>query len=196
VRTILLERSLLDIFRDLVYFPYVTRIIGFFVTVATVKPDPGMLPELLKELPKEVADVSNRKGLLSLTPAAVEELILPLNGRDMLPVNYGQTDEEWYRHDEYKDVEAPPHELTFERRMVLFLDSRMGWPSVALLLGVTLAGAYSMRVQKVRKMMIQNSTFCCLLLTVLAVAVKVKRYQNIKKRNWKKPPQVAVLKNE
>jgi len=78
LRALLLERSLLDIFRDLVYFPYITKIVGFFLSIAVLKPSPEMLPEMLKDLPKEVSDIANKKGLLSLTPEAVEKLVLPL----------------------------------------------------------------------------------------------------------------------
>lgn len=39
-RTVLLERSILDIFRDLVYFPYVTRVIGAYLRIAATKPHP------------------------------------------------------------------------------------------------------------------------------------------------------------
>ena len=40
VRTILLERSILDIFRDLVYFPYVTKVISAYLKIAATKPHP------------------------------------------------------------------------------------------------------------------------------------------------------------
>lgn len=105
MRAILLERSLLDIFRDLVYFPYITKIIGFFLSIATLKPNPEELPSLMKNLPKEVAEISTRKGLLSLTPARVEELVLPANGREFLPNHYGKVEEQWDRMEEYIKVE-------------------------------------------------------------------------------------------
>lgn len=91
VRSLLLERSLLDIFRDLVYFPYVTRIIATFVSIATMKPHPATVPEMLKALPKEVGEVAMRKGLLSLAPAILEELVLPEEGRALLPIHYGRS---------------------------------------------------------------------------------------------------------
>lgn len=71
LRMILLERSVLDIFRDLVYFPYITRIIGTFLQIATMKPHPEQVPDIVKTLPKEVSEISNRKGLLSLTPSKI-----------------------------------------------------------------------------------------------------------------------------
>lgn len=40
MRSILLERSILDIFRDIVYFPYITKIIGAYLRVAATKPNP------------------------------------------------------------------------------------------------------------------------------------------------------------
>ena len=39
-RKILLERSIMDIYRDLVYFPTITKIIGAFIRGAVTKPDP------------------------------------------------------------------------------------------------------------------------------------------------------------
>lgn len=71
MRSVLLERSILDIFRDIVYFPYITKIIGAYLHVAATKPHPDDLETALKELPKEVAEASNRKGLLSLAPSAL-----------------------------------------------------------------------------------------------------------------------------
>ena len=44
MRTLLLERSLMDIFRDLVYFPYITKVIGTFFRIAIKKPDPTQIP--------------------------------------------------------------------------------------------------------------------------------------------------------
>ena len=55
MRAILLERSVLDIFRDLVYFPYVTKIIAIFLQIATLKPNPDQVPDIIKSLPKEVS---------------------------------------------------------------------------------------------------------------------------------------------
>ena len=54
IRSLLLERSLLDLFQDIVYFPYVTRIIATFFSIATMKPHPETVPDILKGLPKEV----------------------------------------------------------------------------------------------------------------------------------------------
>lgn len=54
MRALLLERSLLDIFRDAVYFPYITKIIATFASIATYKPHPDRVPELIRHLPKEV----------------------------------------------------------------------------------------------------------------------------------------------
>jgi hypothetical protein len=77
LRKILLERSILDIFRDIIYFPYLTKIIGTFLTIATYKPHPNAVPELIGNLPPEVGKFSSKKGLLSLAPSALEALILP-----------------------------------------------------------------------------------------------------------------------
>ena len=51
----------------------------------------------------------------------------------------------------------------------------MSWLFATTLLGLTAAGGYHMKFRKFRKMMIQNATFCCLLLSVLVIAVKIKK---------------------
>lgn len=69
----------------------------------------------------------------------------------------------------------------------------MGWTLALGLIGVTLAGAHHMKYRRFRKMMMQNVTFSCLILSILAIAVKVKKGQQekaIKKRSLLK------LKNE
>ena len=62
----------------------------------------------------------------------------------------------------------------------------MGWSLAVGLVGVTLAGAHQMRFRKFRKMMMQNATFCCLLLSILAVAVKLRKRQHNSRRNGKR----------
>jgi len=42
----LLNRSIFDIYRDLVYYPMITKIVGAFVKGAVSKPHPDQLPEL------------------------------------------------------------------------------------------------------------------------------------------------------
>lgn len=105
----MLERSILDIFRDMVYFPYVTKIIGVFLRIAAAKPDPQEVPNLFKELPKEVSEAVNSKGLLSLAPAAVENLILPQIGRELVPRQYGSVDESWDHKNLYDESHEQVH---------------------------------------------------------------------------------------
>ena len=62
----------------------------------------------------------------------------------------------------------------------------MGWSLAAGLMGVTLMGAYQMRFPKFRKMMMQNATFCCLILSILAIAVKLRKRQHLKKKKMLK----------
>lgn len=40
----LLNRSIFDIYRDLVYYPIITKVIGAFVKGAVTKPHPEQLP--------------------------------------------------------------------------------------------------------------------------------------------------------
>ncbi len=91
-RSLLLERSFLDVFRDLVYFPYVTKILGAYIKIAAAKPNPEQVQEVFKDLPKEIADLSNKKGLLSLAPSFIEEVVLPSQNREIIPANYGVVD--------------------------------------------------------------------------------------------------------
>ena len=42
-RKILLERSIMDIYRDIIYFPTITRIIGAFIHGAVAKPHPQQI---------------------------------------------------------------------------------------------------------------------------------------------------------
>lgn len=80
--------------------------------------------------------------------------------------------------EEYRRVDAPVHEETWEQRLVHLLDSKMGWPFAVLLLGVTLGGAYQMHPRRFRKMMVQNLTFCCLVLSIMAIVIKLRRLQH------------------
>lgn len=91
-RSLLLERSLLDVFRDLVYFPYVTKVLGAYIHIAAAKPSPEQVQEVFKDLPREVSELSNRKGLLSLAPSFIEEVVLPSQNREILPASYGAVD--------------------------------------------------------------------------------------------------------
>ena len=73
------------------------------------------------------------------------------------------------------------HEETVEKRLVHFLDSKLGWPAAFFLLIMTVIGASHMRQKKFQKMIIQNATFCCMILSLLAILVKVKRISRAKK---------------
>jgi quinol monooxygenase YgiN len=172
---VLLERSILDLFRDLVYFPYVTKIISAYIRIAATKPHPQQLQEVIKELPTEVVEASNRKGLLSLAPSFVEELVLPMQNREILPENYGRVEEEWDNGERYSQSMEQVHEETMERRVVHFLDGKLGWPTAFVLLTMTALGAAHMRPYRFRKMMLQNTTFACMLLALIALLVKARK---------------------
>lgn len=70
----------------------------------------------------------------------------------------------------------------------------MGWSLAIGLIGITLAGAHHMRFSKFKKMMMQNATFCCLLLSVLAVAVKLRKRQH--KAGKKNEQPLLEIKND
>jgi len=76
--------------------------------------------------------------------------------------------------------------MTIQRRAVDYLNSKMGWPLTVALLGMTAAGAYQMRFRRLRKMMISNGTFCCLVLAILALAVKIRHSRKTTTRSIKK----------
>ena len=72
-------------------------------------------------------------------------------------------------------MEAPPHEETIEHKVVHFLDSKFGWPIAIVLMSFTVLGTYQMKPSKLRKMMLQNATFCCLILSLLTFLIKIRR---------------------
>jgi hypothetical protein len=68
IQEILLKRSIFDLYRDQVYYPYITKIISTFIKGVISKPHPEKLNELFDELPEDFRNVINTKGLLKLTP--------------------------------------------------------------------------------------------------------------------------------
>ena len=176
--------------KDIVYFPYVTRIIGAYLKVAVGKPDPERVSEIFHELPREIGAVSNTKGILSLAPSAVENLVLPEQGRDMLSAQYGHVDEKWDHHDKYDNHHEQVHTETTEKRVLHFLDGKLGWPVTGALVVATLAGATNMHHKRFRKMLIQNATFCCMLLAVLALVIKLRKLSRKYKPKARRLPQL------
>lgn len=121
-------------------------------------------------------EASNKKGLLSLAPAFVEELVLPSqHSREVLPAGYGRVDEKWDNVERYNESDEQVHEETMERRVVQFLDGKLGWPTAFALLLVTTIGAIHMRPHRFKKMLMHNATFACMLLAMVALLVKFRK---------------------
>ena len=76
LKKVLLERSFYDIYRDQVYYPYFTKIIGVFVKGAVSKPHPEELDNMMESLPENVKNAIYTKGILHLAPEKVEKLII------------------------------------------------------------------------------------------------------------------------
>lgn len=72
----LLNRSIFDIYRDLVYYPIITKVIGAFVKGAVTKPHPEQLPQLFEDLPEGVKKAIFTKGILHLAPEKIEKIII------------------------------------------------------------------------------------------------------------------------
>jgi len=66
--------------------------------------------------------------------------------------------------------------------MVEFLDGKLGWVSVLVLLGGVLAGAQQMKHTNFKKMIVHNGTFCCLVLSMTALVIKIRRHYHNKKK--------------
>jgi hypothetical protein len=71
VRRILLEKSLLDVWSDIVYFPSISKIIGAFVRTVVVKPPPEKIHEEFEHLSPNFQRILKTKGLLHLAPSEV-----------------------------------------------------------------------------------------------------------------------------
>jgi hypothetical protein len=69
-----------------------------------------------------------------------------------------------------------------ERRVVHFLDGKLGWPTAFGLLIVTALGVIHMRPHRFKKMMMQNATFACMLLAVIALLVKARKMTKHKQK--------------
>ena len=71
IRTLLLEKSIIDIYSNIVYIPYISKILGAFVHAFMVKPKPEDLRSSFKDLDEDIQDKIATKGLLSLAPSCV-----------------------------------------------------------------------------------------------------------------------------
>lgn len=119
--------------------------------------------------------MSNKKGLLSLAPAFVEEVVLPSQNRELLPHNYGATDWKWDKVEVYSRSVEQVHEETVEKRVIHFLDGKLGWPAAVTLLALTAIGVTHMKPHRFRKMFLHNATFACMLLSLIALLVKARK---------------------
>jgi hypothetical protein len=72
------------------------------------------------------------------------------------------------------------------------MDSKFGWVSVLIMLGGVLAGAHHMNPRKFKRMIIQNTTFACLILSLIAIVIKIRRHSHKKNRN---KVELEILKN-
>lgn len=80
------------------------------------------------------------------------------------------------------------HEETFEKRVVHFLDGKLGWPAAIGLLSMTVIGATHMKPNRFKKMLLQNATFVCMLLALIALLIKARKV--MRHRSKKTMPQL------
>ncbi len=67
--------------------------------------------------------------------------------------------------------------------MIHFLDGKLGWPTAIGLAAITFAGAAHMHPRRFKKMLMQNATFVCLLLSLIALLVKARKVVRKRKRD-------------
>ena len=56
-----------------------------------------------------------------------------------------------------------------------FLDGKLGWPTAFVLIVCTVVGASHMHPRRFKKMLLQNATFVCMLLALVALLVKARK---------------------
>ena len=67
------------------------------------------------------------------------------------------------------------HEETVEKRVIHFLDGKLGWPAAVTLLSLTAIGITHMKPHRFKKMFLQNATFVCMVLSLIALLVKARK---------------------
>lgn len=72
--------------------------------------------------------------------------------------------------------------------MVHFLDGKLGWPAAVGLLSLTVVGASHMKPDRFRRMLLQNATFVCMLLALIALLIKARKV--MRHRSKKAMPQL------
>lgn len=200
MRDALLNRSLFDIYRDLVYFPYATKIIGAFVKGAIQKPPPDQIHELFSELPDSVNDFINTKGILHLAPEKVEKLFLekaqysdkelmnlqPQPPQPLVPKNFGQVDMTWDHQPLYDQYDIKTHERSFGQEILHDINEKVTWGHVMGIASLVLYGVMKTKGRKMGKIFLYNGSAAGVLLLGLLVLVKLKRpeysYKLSKKR--------------
>lgn len=68
IRAVLLSKSILDIYCDLVYFPLISLIIKAFAKPLITHPTPDKIFSSFSDLPPHIRDAIATKGILHLAP--------------------------------------------------------------------------------------------------------------------------------
>lgn len=123
-----------------------------------------------------------------MAPSSLEQIVLPIQNRELVPQKYGTTDWKWDNIEKYARTEEQVHEETFEKRVVHFLDGKLGWPAAIGLLSMTVIGATHMKPNRFKKMLLQNATFVCMLLALIALLIKARKV--MRHRSKKTMPQL------
>jgi hypothetical protein len=106
---------------------------------------------------------------------------LPSQSRELLPQNYGLPDWKWDNSEKYQGS-AQIHDETLEKRVIHFIDGKLGWTTAIGLMALTVVGASHMKTHRFKKMLVQNATFICMLLTLIALLVKARKVMRHQKK--------------
>ena len=58
------------------------------------------------------------------------------------------------------------------------MDGKLGWPAAVTLIAITAIGVTHMKPRRFKKMFLQNATFTCMLLSLIALLVKARRMRH------------------
>lgn len=69
-----------------------------------------------------------------------------------------------------------------EKRIIHFLDGKLGWPAALTLISLTAIGVTHMKPHRFKKMFMQNATFVCMILSLIALLIKARKVMRHNKK--------------
>lgn len=67
-------------------------------------------------------------------------------------------------------------------RVVEFLDDKFGWMTILVLMGGVVVGAQQMKHRNFKRMLVRSGTFCCLILSLTVLTIKLRRNYDKKRK--------------